>query len=155
MPRAIEALERSLLLNPENGAALIDYAQALQEDGQLLAALEINSTLQERDDVPENLRAQLAERQDLWHGLTRRTQWQADIGGGYDNNLNGGPRSDLIALTLSGEPILLALNESSGGKRGFANLGIAAEHTRLASDASIPSLGVSGAASARINHQTL
>ena len=136
LPRAIEALERSLLLNPENGAALIDYAQALQEDGQLLAALEINSTLQERDDVPENLRAQLAERQDLWQGLTRRTQWQADIGGGYDNNLNGGPRSDLIALTLSGEPIFLALNEEfRAASGGFANLGIVAEHTRLASDA--------------------
>ena len=65
LSRAIESLERALLLNPENGAALIDYAQALQEDGQLFAALEINTILQERNDVPENLRSQLAERQDL------------------------------------------------------------------------------------------
>ncbi len=135
LSRAIESLERALLLNPENGAALIDYAQALQEDGQLFAALEINKVLQERNDVPENLRSQLAERQDLWQGLTRRTRWQADIGGGYDNNLNGGPRSDRIALTLSGEPIFLALSEEfRAASGGFANLGILAEHTRLAPD---------------------
>ena len=135
LSRAIESLERALLLNPENGAALIDYAQALQEDGQLFAALEINTILQERNDVPENLRFQLAERQDLWQKLTRRTRWQADIGGGYDNNLNGGPRSDRIALTLSGEPIFLALSEEyRAASGGFANLGILAEQIRLAPD---------------------
>lgn len=135
LSRAIESLERALLLNPENGAALIDYAQALQEDGQLFAALEINTILQERNDVPENLRSQLAERQDFWQGLTRRTRWQADIGGGYDNNLNGGPRSDRIALTLSGEPIFLALSEEyRAASGGFANLGILAEQIRLAPD---------------------
>ena len=135
LSRAIESLERALLLDPENGAALIDYAQALQEDGQLFAALEMNTILQERDDVPENLRSQLAERQELWQGLTRRTRWQADIGGGYDNNLNGGPRSDRIALTLSGEPIFLALSEEyRAASGGFANLGILAEQTRFAPD---------------------
>ena len=99
----------------------------------------------------KNLRSQLAERQDLWQGLTRRTRWQADIGGGYDNNLNGGPRSDRIALTLSGEPIFLALSEEyRAASGGFANLGILAEQIRLAWTCSISSPDVSVAGSAKM-----
>jgi tetratricopeptide (TPR) repeat protein len=42
---ALESLERALLLNPGNGAAAIDYAQALFEVGQLFTALEMNQRL--------------------------------------------------------------------------------------------------------------
>ena len=52
---ALESLERALLLNPENGAAAIDYSQALFEVGQLFTALEMNQRLIGRQDLPEGL----------------------------------------------------------------------------------------------------
>ena len=132
---SLEALERSLLLDPDNGAALIDYAEALMLDGQLFAALEIHTILEDRDDVPEGLMSQLVQRRIEWQKLTKQTVWQAELGGGHDNNLNGAPSSNQIALTLSGEPIFLALSEEYRSASGaFFNAGLGAEHTRLTAD---------------------
>ena len=85
---SLEALERSLLLDPDNGAALIDYAEALMLDGQLFAALEIHTILEDRDDVPEELMSQLVQRRIEWQKLTKQTVWQAELGGGHDRKLN-------------------------------------------------------------------
>lgn len=133
--RSIESLERALLLNPDNGSALIDYGEALYRDGQLFAALEINTRLVEREDVPGNLQEQLIERQQYWQRQTRQTSWRLDFGGGYDNNLNGAPDDTQIAITLSGEPIYLNLNEEYRSVSGaLLNAGFTAEHTRLFPD---------------------
>ena len=132
LPQAIESLERALLLDPDNGAALIDYGVALYNDGQLFAALDVNQILIERDDVPEGLREQIVERQALWQSQTVETAYRADLSGGFDNNLNGGPRDSQIAITLSGESIYLALNENFRSVEGpFLISGLAAMHTRL------------------------
>ena len=40
--QALETLELALLLDPGNGAALVDYAEVLFQQGQLFAAIEIN-----------------------------------------------------------------------------------------------------------------
>ena len=55
LAESMESLERSLLLDAKNGAALIDYAEALLLDGQLFAAIEANDMLIVRDDMPENI----------------------------------------------------------------------------------------------------
>lgn len=129
---AIESLERSLLLDPDNGAALIDYSEALLQDGQLFAAIELNQLLLKRSDAPPGLEQQLRNRQREWQGLTRQTDWQIDLLGGYDTNLNGAPDTETITLTLSGEPIYLALNENYQAIEGpFLNARIAATHSRL------------------------
>ena len=129
---AMESLERSLLLDPDNGAALIDYSEALLQDGQLFAAIEVNQLLLERPDAPPGLEQQLKIRQREWQALTRQTDWQIDLLGGYDSNLNGAPDSESVALTLSGEPIFLALNENYQAIEGsFLNARIAASHSRL------------------------
>lgn len=129
---AMESLERSLLLDPDNGAALIDYSEALLQDGQLFAALEVNQLLLERPDAPPGLEQQLKIRQREWRALTRQTDWQIDLLGGYDSNLNGAPDTETVALTLSGEPIFLALNENYQAIEGaFLNTRIAATHSRL------------------------
>lgn len=136
LPEAIESLERALLLDPDNGAALVDYADALLQDGQLFAAIEANAMLLGREDVPNILLSQISQRQRDWSALTRQTRWQLDLLGGYDNNLNGAPDEDLITLTLSGEPILLSLSEEFQAAQGpFLNARLVAWHRRLAPNA--------------------
>jgi len=107
---ALESLERALLLNPGNGAAAIDYAQALFEVGQLFTALEMNEQLIARQDLPEGVSDALQGRQEQWRAFTRQSSIQAEVLAGYDNNLNGAPDSGQITLTLSGEPIQLGLD---------------------------------------------
>ena len=129
---ALDSLERALLLNPDNGAAQIDYAQALLSDGQLFAALEVNDQTLAREDLPADLAAQLGERRRRWRGLTRQTEWQLDTLAGYDNNLNGAPDSDVLTLTLSGEPILLTLSPEFQAVSGpFLNLRGIGRHRQL------------------------
>lgn len=110
LTEALESLERALLLEPDNGAAQIDYALALFEAGQLFTALEVNGRTLERTDLPANLRPALRERQQSWRALTRQKEGQLDVLAGYDNNLNGAPSDDQLTLTLSGDPVILALN---------------------------------------------
>jgi hypothetical protein len=123
LSEALESLERALLLEPDNGAAQIDYALALFEAGQLFAALEINRRLLGRDDLPANLQPGLRQRQQQWQRLTRQTESQLDVLAGYDNNLNGAPTGEQLTLTLSGEPVLLELNPEFQPVSGpFTNL---------------------------------
>ncbi|MFK7863350.1 MAG: tetratricopeptide repeat protein [Pseudohongiellaceae bacterium] len=107
---SLESLERALLLDPSNGAAQIDYGQALFQQGQVFMALEVNERLIERIDLPKELLPPLVERQKVWKSMTRQKSFQLDALGGYDNNLNGAPSPDQIVLTLSGEAIPLALD---------------------------------------------
>lgn len=133
LPEAMESLERALLLDPDNGAALIDYAAALLRDGQLFAAIEANEMVLSREDLPATLQPQVASRQRDWNALVRQTSWQLDLLGGYDDNLNGAPDEDLIALTLAGEPILLTLNQDFQAVSGpFLNMRGVMRHRRLA-----------------------
>jgi len=130
---SLETLERALLLEPANGAAQIDYAQALFLQGQLFAALELNSQLLLRDDLPSSLQPLLQQRQQSWEALTRQSSLQLDLLAGYDNNLNSAPDSSQITLTLSGEPVLLALNSKFRPVSGpYLNLRFAGRYRQLA-----------------------
>jgi hypothetical protein len=124
--RAIESLERALLLRPDNGAASIDYAQALYNEGQLFPALEINESLINRDDTPSQLVDGLVARQARWRAAKSDHSVRLDLVGGYDNNLNGAPDASQITLTLSGEPVLLSLDQDFQSTSGpYANLALA------------------------------
>lgn len=132
---ALESLERALLIDPDNGAAKIDYAQALLDEGQLFSALEINQQVLLREDLPEQLAVELQDRQDRWRTLTRDTRYQLDILTGYDDNLNGAPDSERLTLTLSGEPILLDLNPEYQPVAGpYLNVLLGGNHRRLSPD---------------------
>lgn len=109
---ALESLERALLLDPEHGGAQIDYAQALYRRGELFSALAMNRRIIDREDLPATLRPMLTERQRQWRSLTRQHTVRAEVQAGYDNNLNGAPTPSEITLTLSGEDVLLALDDS-------------------------------------------
>jgi hypothetical protein len=108
--QSLESLERALLIDPNNGAAQIDYGQAMYQKGQLFMALEINERLLVREDLPASLQPALRARQKTWKALTRQQSFQLDALGGYDNNLNGAPSPDQVTLTLSGEAIPLTLD---------------------------------------------
>ena len=90
---AAEALERALLLDADNGAAQIDYAEVLLRQGQLFPALQLNAVLEAREDLPEELRQSVVQRGTQWRGLTKQNSVQLDASGGYDSNLNGAPDS--------------------------------------------------------------
>jgi tetratricopeptide (TPR) repeat protein len=135
LAEALELLERALLLDANNGAALIDYAQALYLRGQLFSALDLNGQLLERDDLPENIDRLLQERERRWRGQTRQHGFQADLLAGYDNNLNGAPDPSQITLTLSGEPVILTLNPSYRPVSGpYANLRLGGQYSQQAAD---------------------
>ncbi|SVD38720.1 uncharacterized protein METZ01_LOCUS391574, partial [marine metagenome] len=108
--RALETLELALLLDPGNGAALVDYAEVLFQQGQVFAAIEINEQLLSRQDLPPGLRDPLTDRQRRWRNLTRGTAFEASILAGYDDNLNSAPLARQLALTLSGESVLLQIS---------------------------------------------
>ncbi|MBC52826.1 MAG: hypothetical protein CMQ34_03220 [Gammaproteobacteria bacterium] len=133
LDRALESLERALLLSPDNGGAQMDYAQALYLQGQLFSALDLNRQLLARDDLPAGLQTVLQDRQQTWRGMTRQTSLQADVLVGYDNNLNGAPAPGQITLTLSGEPVVLPLNPEFRPKRGpYVNLRLGGRYRQLA-----------------------
>lgn len=130
---ALESLERALLLDPQHGGAQIDYAQALFQRGQLFSALAMNQRIIERDDLPATLRPMLSERQQQWRSLTRQHTIRAEVQAGYDNNLNGAPTPSEITLTLSGEDVLLALDESYQAKAGpYMNARLSSGYRELA-----------------------
>jgi len=130
---ALEALERSLLLNPSNGGAQVDYAQALYVQGQLFSAIDLNRQLLARDDLPEDLQTVLQQRQKNWRAMTRQVGIQLDALAGYDNNLNGAPEPGQITLTLSGEPVVLPLNPEFRPISGaYLNLQLTGRYRQLA-----------------------
>jgi len=135
LAEALETLERALLLDASNGAAQIDYAQALYLRGQLFSALQLNDQLLQRQDLTPELQRLLEDRQQSWRQQTRQHGFQADVLTGYDNNLNGAPDPGQITLTLSGEPVLLALNPEYRPVSGpFINMRLAGRYRQLASD---------------------
>ena len=110
VPQALESLERALLIDPNNGAAQIDYAEALFVSGQLFAAFEINTSLLQRQDLPTNLQPMLLARQRLWEKQTRQHQFIAEATVGYDDNLNGAPTRSDLTLTFGGTPVSFTLS---------------------------------------------
>ncbi len=107
---ALENLERSLLLDPDNGSAAMDYAEILYRQGQVTAALEMNSLLADRDDLPEGLYQIIQQRAQRWSRSTISLTGGFGIAAGYDNNLNSAPLGEQLTLTLSGRPVSLEVS---------------------------------------------
>lgn len=131
---ALESLERALLLDPENGAAQIDYAETLYRTGQLFAAIEINKRLLQRDDLLDTLKPALWARDKFWAQQTANHQFMMEATGGYDTNLNGAPSRRELTLTIGDLPVTLALTDSFQRQGGaYTNLRVGGSWQWLAS----------------------
>ena len=105
--RANESLELALLLDPQNGSALFDYAELLNQQGQTLNAIELGEQLLSREDLPGALEELIVERLRTWRRARTEQNFGLGISLGYDNNLNSAPSNDSLALTLSGRSVVL------------------------------------------------
>lgn len=118
LSRALEMLERALLLSPDNGGALLDYSYALYYSGELLAALDINRQLQRRSDTPEHIRKLLDQRQAVWESNKTRWTRQFALLSGYHDNLNGVADLSSLTLTLDEVNLSVLLDDSSRAVAG-------------------------------------
>lgn len=119
LSQALEALERALLLNPNNGGAMVDYAEALFLSGEVSAAIRINQQLLARQDLPAPLEALFKERNQRWDHA--RTRWQPQFSSrvGYHDNLNQAPRDKFLYLTIDGEELALELDGDAQPQPGY------------------------------------
>lgn len=115
---AIESLERALLLDASNGAALIDYASALYYTGQLFAAIDLNDQLLDRPDLPAYLKPMLEERALAWQADTQVQHRNLSVRSGYDDNLNGATFIDSLTLNFPGQDITLPVEEDEKAVAG-------------------------------------
>jgi len=130
---ASEALERALLLEPEQPGALLDYADALLALGDSASARGLLLQLTPRSDLPDGLRPLLARAlaaTDPNRGPARqpgdpeawRTRWVLSSALGHDNNLNNAPSASALTLTFPQGALTLPLLASAQPQSGAAAL---------------------------------
>ena len=130
--RAVYALERVLMNEPEKQTARVALARAYAKTGQLdLARAMLNTILVQSASAPilEQARAELAA---LPPSLkARRTRWNGALAltSGYDNNVNA--TTDLEQLPQPPATVLLLDSSARAREDGFARLDV---ETRLEHD---------------------
>ena len=140
---ATEALERALLLDPDQPGALLDYADALLAVGDTASARGLLQQLSRRADLPANLRPVLEgelaltnlrasdgfelnpDRDPNRDPLSWRTRWVLSTALGHDSNLNNGPAASELTLTFPQGALTLPLLASARPQSGSAVLATA------------------------------
>lgn len=118
LDEALQSLEHALMLDPMQGGARVDYAEALYLDGQPFAALALNHDLLKADNIPSALAIRLEERQKHWKEALSQWHHQLALSFGRDTNLNSAPHDDVIRLTLSNVDLALTLSGDDRPKAG-------------------------------------
>ena len=115
---AVEMLERSLLIDPNNGSAQVDYAEALYKSGQILSALQINAQAIQQRSIPPALKQILEERQAIWE--SQRYLWKNQVSYlyGHSSNLNNATYIDDYELTFPSFDVRYSLSDSARQKSG-------------------------------------
>lgn len=111
---AADHLERALMLAPDLKDAQLSYAIALTGSGDLLSAAALIDNLLADPALPPHLRPLIQRQKDALaaeaDGWQSRLTLAARLG--YDSNLLGSPNLGSLALTLSGQTLVLPLDES-------------------------------------------
>ncbi len=115
---AATALEKSLLLAPNQAGVQLDYAQALAGLGQKTSARQLVATVASRQDIQPDLR------QWLHTGLvpdTHSWKWSAMVqnGLGHDSNLTSATYTNTLTLHLPGGPVQVSLADSEKPRSGL------------------------------------
>lgn len=132
---AADALERSLMLTPDNLDAAIEYAIALSGIGDIRSSLALLGDLLANPLLPGDLRTTLeAERRIAASGeWTQRAL--VGVRFGRDSNLLGAPNLSSLALTTSAGVLQLPLTEAYRARSsGFSRFDLEAEARREAPD---------------------
>lgn len=127
---ALESLERSLLLRPDQPGVQLDFAIALAEVGDRGSSRALVRQVLSRTDVPDDVRRVLQNlAQDLGADNPRgesRAAWHT-VGAlqtlvGHDKNLNNAPHLSSITLTLPNGNFSLPLDSASQAQSGMSLL---------------------------------
>lgn len=128
---ALDTLERALLLNPHNGTAQLDYAEALYFTGDPFAAQSLNQNLLQQNNLPPAVKQRLHARQQQFNRLFNRWSHQLSLSSGYDTNLNAAPDISDLTLTLGGQQWLMPLAPGNELRSGaLLRLGAHTRYTR-------------------------
>jgi len=128
---ALDTLERALLLNPNHGAAQLDYTQALLHTGDPYAAQALNKQLQKQADLPPLVRQQVKLNQKQLNQLLNSFSHQLSLSTGYDNNLNTNPNLSIITLTPQGNKVELPNPAENQARQGATlRLGATTRYTQ-------------------------
>lgn len=131
---AIEPLERALLHDPDLPGAQLDLAQALAAQGDTASARSFLTAMRQRPDLPLPIGSAIDRQLELLSIPERvegaltdgwQSRWQFSALGGADSNLNNGPSTSEITLTLPGQGnVTLPLDMASQARGGGAALGV-------------------------------
>ena len=124
---AADHLERALMLDANLKDAQLSYAIALTGSGDITSAAALLEQMLSDPAMPATLRALIQQQKSALADVAAASRfasiaassanaWQSRFTlaarVGYDSNLMGSPNLDSLALTLSGQTLVLALDES-------------------------------------------
>jgi len=153
--QATESLELALLLDPQNGSALFDYAELLNQQGQTVNAIELGEQLLSREDLPRALEELIVQRLRTWRRATTEQSLSLGVSLGHDSNLNSAPSNDSLALTLSGRSVVLDVAPEFRATSGDYSRLEANGLRRITSSSVVSTIygGISGKFSEQSRHQ--
>jgi tetratricopeptide (TPR) repeat protein len=124
---AADHLERALMLDANLKDAQLSYAIALTGSGDISSAAALLEQMLRDPGMPVTLRALIQQQKAALADVAAASRFTSLAAGdahawqgrftlaarvGYDSNLMGSPNLDSLALTLSGQTLVLALDES-------------------------------------------
>lgn len=114
------ALEKALLLDPDQPGAQLDFAQALGEVGQKSAARDLVREVLQRPDMQAELRSKLT--QVNGQPPARAWRWSANLQStlGYETNLTNATSAQALTLFLANGPVSIPLADTERPRSGSA-----------------------------------
>ena len=118
--QAANALEKSLLLNPEQPGTQLDFAHALALMGETASAQQIVSQVSARPDIHPGLRQWLLDTSAEQPSALARWSWaqMLQTTAGHETNLSSATHANAITLFLSNGPVLVPLDDGSKPQSG-------------------------------------
>ena len=115
---ALDYLERAVMLDPSLKSAQVDYALALSGSGDAPSGAAMLKQLLGDPSLPVELAPSLLAAKSIFSDGAWRSKGLAGLTLGYDSNLLGAPNLGNLALTVSGQTVVLPLAPGYQAKAG-------------------------------------